>query len=70
VAEVNELLYNFVFHKPEHDHLQRAHHEVFVKLQYQECPQQINGIDCGLFCVGVVLHILVGKTIESDKFSL
>jgi hypothetical protein len=45
VAEVNEFLCNFVVHKPEHDHLQRAHHEVFDKLQYQVCPQHINGID-------------------------
>jgi Ulp1 family protease len=69
VAEVNEFLCNFVLHKPEHKNLKRAHHEKIDKLQYQECPQQINGIDCGLFDVGVVLHILVGETIDSDTFS-
>jgi Ulp1 family protease len=69
VAEVNEFLCNFVLHKPEHKHLERAHHEVFDKLQYQECPQRINGIDCGLFCVGVVLHIRYGETIDKDTFS-
>jgi Ulp1 family protease len=62
VAEMNEFLCNFVLHKPKHEHLQRAHYEVFDKLQYQECPQQINGTDCGLFCVCVVLHIIVGET--------
>ena len=62
VAEVNEFLCNFVLHKTEHEHLQRAHHEVFDKLQYQECPEQISGI-------GVVLHILVGETIDRDTFS-
>jgi hypothetical protein len=69
VAEVNEFLCNFVLHKPEHEHLQREYHEVFDKLQYQECPKQINGIDCGLFCVGVTLHILVGETTDRDTFS-
>ncbi|KAI2496808.1 hypothetical protein MHU86_13072 [Fragilaria crotonensis] len=69
VAEVNDFLCNFVLHRPEHNHLQRAHYEVLEKLKYQECPQQLNGIDCGLFCVGVVLHILDGKTIDRDAFS-
>ncbi len=55
--------------KPKHNHLQRGHHEVFDKLHYQECPHQINGIVCGLFCAGIVLHILVGKTIDRDTFS-
>ena len=69
-AEVNEFLCNFDVHRPQHNHLQRAHHEVFDKLvQYQECPWQIYGIDCGLFCVGVMLHILVGKIIDRDTFS-
>ena len=64
VAEVDEFLCKFVLHKPEHDHLQRGHHDVFDKLQCQECPKQINGIYGGLFCAGVLLHILVEKTID------
>ena len=69
VAEVNNFLCHFVLHKPEHDHLQRTHFEVFEKLGYQECPPQNNGIDCGLFCVGVLLHLLDGKTVARNTFS-
>ena len=34
-------------------------------MEYQDCPGQLNEIDCGLFCSGVVLHLLDG--IEFDR---
>jgi hypothetical protein len=69
VAEVNDFLCNFVSHKEKHEHLQLLHHEVFKELGYEECPPQNNGIDCGLFCAVVLLHLLDRKTVDRDTFS-
>ena len=43
--------------------------ELLKKVSYHECPSQLNGIDCGLFCVGVVLHLLDGINVNSTTFS-
>jgi Ulp1 protease family, C-terminal catalytic domain len=68
VADVNEFLSHFVFHRPEHEHMQRIHFEMFDKVAYHKCPAQNNVIDCGLFCVGVLLHLsLTGRVLTSMR---
>jgi hypothetical protein len=69
VAEVNVFLCHFVLHRDAHQHLHRPSIEVFEKVRYHSCPAQRNGIDCGLFCVGIVLHILDRKTVDSNTFT-
>jgi hypothetical protein len=69
LGEVNEFLHNFVLYKPQHKHLQREIGELNEMVEYHDCPRQRNGIDCGLFAVGVVLHLLEGKAINSKTFS-
>ena len=69
MADVNDFVRRFVLHRPQHQDLLRAHHEVFDKVAFHECPVQKNGIDCGLFCVGIVLHLLHGKTVTKKVFS-
>ena len=56
---------NFLLYKPEHKHLILCNDEVLKKVDYHDCPGQLNRIDCGLFCIGVVLHLLDG--IEGDR---
>ena len=33
------------------------------------CPQQTNGVDCGLFAVAVSIHILQGINVASDTLN-
>ena len=62
VAEVNEFFNSFVLHKHEHEFWVHSDAELLKKVSYHECPSQLSGIDCGLFCVGVVLHRRCGKS--------
>ena len=43
--------------------------EVYETVQFIATPQQKNGIDCGLFAVGVCLHLLHGYDVSSNTFS-
>ena len=69
VAEVNEFFNNFALHKREHTLWVHSNAELLKKVSYHKCPSQLNGIDCGLFCVGVVLHLLDGINVDSTTFS-
>ena len=69
LGEVNDFFHNFVLYKPQHKHLVRKIRELNEEVVYYDCPRQRNGIDCGLFAVGVVLHLIEGKAIDSDTFS-
>jgi Ulp1 family protease len=69
VAEVNEFFNDFVLHKHEHTPWVHSNAELLKKVSYHECPSQQNSIDCGLFCVGVVLHLMDGINVNSTTFS-
>ena len=62
---------NFALYKREHTPWVHSNAELLKKVSsYHECPSHLNGIDCGLFCVGVVLHLLDGiTTVDSTPFS-
>ena len=65
---VNDFFYNFVLYKAQHKHLLCKTWELDQEeVVYYDCPQQRNGTDCGLFAVGVVLHLLEGKSIDSNS---
>ena len=66
---VNDFLHNFVLHDDELK-ARRVDNETFLRrLKYAECPAQLNGYDCGLFAVGVVLHLVEGKDVASTTFN-
>ena len=37
-------------------------------VEFDECPPQTNGHDCGLFAVAVLLHLVEGKEVNSQTF--
>jgi hypothetical protein len=37
-------------------------------VEFDECPPQTNGHDCGLFAVAVLLHLIEGKEVTSQTF--
>jgi Ulp1 protease family, C-terminal catalytic domain len=37
-------------------------------VMYYPCPSQQNGIDCGLFAVAVILHLIDGIVVEKNTF--
>ncbi len=41
----------------------------FDIIAFHQCPGQYNGINCGLFCIAVVLHLLDFKTVTEDNFN-
>jgi Ulp1 protease family, C-terminal catalytic domain len=69
VAEVNEVFNNFVFYKHEHRPWVHSNAGLLKKVSYHKCPSQQNSIDCGLLCVGVVLHLSDGIDVDSTTFS-
>ena len=49
--------------------LRQTDDELGEKLDFFSCPQQRNDIDCGLFCVGIVLHLLDDHAVDDTIFS-
>jgi hypothetical protein len=41
----------------------------FDIIGFHQCPGQYNDIDCGLFCIAVVLHLLDFKPVTEDTFN-
>ena len=62
VCEMNDVFVHFLLYKPEHKVIVLCDDEVLKKVEYH------NGIDCGLFCIGVVLHLLDGIEVKRDTF--
>jgi Ulp1 family protease len=58
---------SFILHKDEARH--RPASQLCSMLQFVTCPQQTNGIDCGLFAVGTILHLLSNKEVNGDIFN-
>jgi hypothetical protein len=68
VTLVNTFLNCFVLHKPSNFKLRRTNDQVLGMLSFETCPQQLNSIDCGLFCMGVALHLLDNQVVDGDTF--
>ena len=69
VCEMNDFFIHFLLYKPEHKPMVLIDDEVLKKVEYHDCPGQLNGIDCGLFCIGVVLHLLDGIDVDRGTFT-
>jgi hypothetical protein len=73
VCEVRAFFFNFVLQdknkfnyitSPTDDDL--LNHMI---VGFRQCPGQYNGINCGLFCIAVVLHLLDGKPMTEGTFN-
>ena len=68
VGKVNDFC-ELLLYKPKQKHLVQCDEEVLKKVDYHYCPGQLNRIDCGLFCVGVVLHLLDGIEVDRTTYT-
>jgi hypothetical protein len=57
----------FIFH--ENEDLHQPSSTLSSQLEFRSCPGQDNFIDCGLFSVGVVFHLLANLEVESNTFN-
>jgi hypothetical protein len=66
LEQLNTYIMMFVFHENEEFHQPSS--TLSSQLEFWSCPGQDNFIDCGLFSVGVVLHLLAHLEVESNAF--
>ena len=66
LEQFNTFVNNFIYHDQEDLHQPST--SLLSQLEFCPCPGQTNVIDCGLFSVGVVLHLLARKDVTSDTF--
>jgi hypothetical protein len=67
LEQLNTYIMMFVFH--ENEDLHQPSSTLSSQLEFRSCPGQDNFIDCGLFSVGVVLHLLANLEVESNTFN-
>ena len=60
---------NYVFYGACNKHKRIDYEPLLRTVEVQATPRQQNGIDCGLFTVGVVLYLLEGVRIQHDSFN-
>ena len=68
VKVVNFFIHNFLLHEKKHAHLRDSDAALIGRVHYCDCPMQKNGFDCGLFAVGVVLHLIEGIDVTRETF--
>ena len=67
-AVFNQYWHNYVLWE-DGDDLRETRESVLYKLgTIKRTPQQHGGLDCGLFVVGVVLHLLEGIPVDTSSF--
>ena len=72
VCEVRAFFFNFVLHdKNKFNYITPPTDDDLLNhmIGFRQCPGQYNGIDCGLFCIAVVLHLLDGKPVTEGTFN-
>jgi hypothetical protein len=69
LKEWNFFICHFILHARKHEDLRQTDEALLQNVQYQDCPRQLNGYDCGLFAVGVILHLVEGKDIGTETFT-
>jgi hypothetical protein len=60
---------HFILHTRKHEDLRQTDEALLQNVQYQDCPRQLNRYDCGLFAVGIILHLVEGKDIGTETFT-
>ena len=68
VKVINSFVNNYLLADHFHEMLRQTDDELGEKLDFYSCPQQVNDVDCGLFCVGVVLQLLDNHAANNTIF--
>ena len=71
VCEVRAFFFNFVLHdKNKFNYITPPTDDDLLNhmIGFHQCPGQYNDIDCGLFCIAVVLHLLDDKPVTEGIF--
>jgi hypothetical protein len=55
VSEVNTFFQYFVLQDKKYENVRMSDSELLKVVEFDECPSQTNGYNCGLFAVAVVL---------------
>ena len=69
LKEWNFFICHFILHARKHEDLRQTDEALLQNVQYRDCPRQLNGYDCGLFAVGIILHLVEGKDIGTETFT-
>ena len=71
--EVRDFFFNFVLHgKNKLNHITLPSDDNLIRFDimgFHQCPGQYNDIDCGLFCIAVVIHLLDFKPVTEETFN-
>jgi hypothetical protein len=68
VEDVNFFVGHFILHERENQDRRLSDNVLIRGLEYCDCPIQLNGYDCGLFAIGMVLHLVDGKNLTEETF--
>jgi hypothetical protein len=69
LKECNFFICHFILQARKHEDLRQTDEALLQKVEYRDCPRQLNGFDCGLFAVGIILHLVEGKDIGTETFT-
>jgi Ulp1 family protease len=69
VKVINNFVNKYLLAAHSHEMLRQTDDELGEKLDFYSGPQQVNDVDCGLFCVGVVRHLLDDHAVDNTIFS-
>jgi len=66
VTEVIKFFRYFILQDKKYQKEEMSDLTLLELVEFDECPPQTNGHDCGLFAVAVVLHLVEGKEVNSQ----
>jgi Ulp1 family protease len=69
VKKVNFFFKFYILHDDKYQDLRQTDANLLCRVQYQDCPEQKNGFDCGIFAVAIVLHLAEQIDLKRDTFS-
>jgi hypothetical protein len=69
VRMVNSFFNFYILHDAKYKDLQQSDVALLRRVEYRDCPRQLNGYDCGIFAVAVVLHLLDQKPVDTTAFT-
>jgi Ulp1 protease family, C-terminal catalytic domain len=70
VRIVNSFFNSYILHDSKYQDLHQSDVVLLQCVEYRDCPRQLNGYDCGIFAVAVVvLHLLDRKLVDTTAFT-
>jgi hypothetical protein len=68
LADFHQFVLNFILSGQKHQQVTATAAVSSTNVHFHPCPSQSNGIDCGLFAVAIVLHIIDGVSVDDTIF--